>query len=573
MKFSVILGPLLLIIGVLSCKHEKSDPIVECTSGCYNLSKLENRQNFYLPFSLVNDIDSVSKVIINSEVVKMPLGGYFEFKENGFYELVLVYKNKSIGNDTILFTTKTQERELAEWGIKAWVPVAFETSTLGPEDVEVFYPRRYIEGIKVPFIFYINESGKRKSIYLNATYPVSGNKFFIKQGVGSVNVSSSTLSNQNSFDIGGKLITIDLAKTGKIDMELQGTITENLDIPANSLVKITGNLNVSSSGSITVHEGAILLINEAVDIKHQGPITFVGNAGNPILVTCSDENKFWGGFITDVPSGEIKAQYTIFCQSGYHESGNYNWGHAMRQALFYTANSILTLNHCFFIDHIGQIFFPQKATLDIDNILVQRAKTSGQLNNTKITILNSVFTDFPDDSQIYQDKDNDALYISASDATIDNSVFMFAKDDGLDSGNDEGGTLNITNCRFEACFHEGAALSSKNSVIKNHNFLNCVFTNCGQGLELGFSSPNHTVVADHCEFIKNGIGIRYGDNYAWSVVNGKMIIKNSSSLYNDRDVWNMVCMDWSPKLGNLQFENTIVSKLCPQYPGLKIFSE
>jgi hypothetical protein len=356
-------------------------------------------------------------------------------------------------------------------------------------------------------------------------------------------------------------------------MELQGTITENIEIPANSLVKISGNLNVTSGGSITIHEGTILLINEAVDINHQGPITFLGTATNPIFVTCIDENKFWGGFITSVATGEINAEYTIFCQSGYHESGNYNWGHAQRQALFYTKNSTLTLNHCFFLDHIGQVFYPQNSTLTIDNILVQRVKTSGQLNNTKISIHNSVFTDFPDDSQVYQDYDNDALYINASDATIDNCIFMFAKDDGLDSGGNEGGTLNITNCRFEACFHEGAALSSQNSVIKNHNFLHCVFTNCGQGLELGFSSPNHTVMADHCEFYKNGIGIRYGDNYAWSVVNGKMIIKNSSSLNNDVDVWNMVCMDWLPKLGNMKFENTFVSKLCPQYPDLKIFSE
>jgi hypothetical protein len=223
------------------------------------------------------------------------------------------------------------------------------------------------------------------------------------------------------------------------------------------------------------------------------------------------------------------------------------------------------------LDHIGQIFYPQNATLTVDNILVQRAQTGGQVNYSDLTIRNSVFTDFPDDSYVFRDEDNDALYLSASDAEIENTIFMFAKDDGLDSGNEEGGEINLTNCRFEACFHEGAALSSGNSAVKNHTFTECVFTNCGQGLELGFSSPNHTVVADKCLFLYNGIGIRYGDNYDWSEVDGKMLITNSFSLYNDKDVWNMVRINWSPKLQNMVFENTRVSALCPQYPRLELY--
>jgi hypothetical protein len=147
---------------------------------------------------------------------------------------------------------------------------------------------------------------------------------------------------------------------------------------------------------------------------------------------------------------------------------------------------------------------------------------------------------------------------------------MYARDDGLDSGNTEGGDILVTNSRFEVCFHEGAALSSGNGSVKNHTFRNCIFTNCGQGLELGFSSPNHTVVADNCQFLKNGVGIRYGDNYTWADVQGKMFIRNSVSLDNDKDVWNMVRMNWSSKLTKMSFENTMVSKICPQYTQLQV---
>jgi hypothetical protein len=319
-----------------------------------------------------------------------------------------------------------------------------------------------------------------------------------------------------------------------------------------------------------VHEGALILIDEAVDINVSGPVIFSGTPENPVLVTCSRDKKFWGGFITRVAGGTIDAQYTIFCQSGYHDSDGYNWGHAGRQALFYTEKSTLKLDHCFILDHVGQIFYPQYATLILDNILVQRAQTGGQLNYTNLSLHNSVLTDFPDDSYIFIDADNDALYLNASDAEIDNTTFMFAKDDGLDSGAGEGGDITVTNCRFEACFHEGAALSSISPAVKNHTFSGCVFTNCGQGLELGYSSPNHTAVADNCMFLNNGIGIRYGDNYDWSEVNGTMVVRNSFSLYNDKDVWNMVRMNWSPRLEKLSFENTQVSRFSPQYPGLEI---
>ena len=313
-----------------------------------------------------------------------------------------------------------------------------------------------------------------------------------------------------------------------------------------------------------------MLIDEAVDINVSGPIIFSGTAENPVFVTCSRYNKYWGGFITRESGGTINAQYTIFCQSGYHDSDGYNWGHSGRQALFYTENSILTLDHCFMLDHIGQIFYPQNSTLTLNNILVQRVQTGGQINTSDLILRNSVFTDIPEESDVFMDSDNDALYLSASDAVIDSTTFMYARDDGLDSGNTEGGDILVTNSRFEACFHEGAALSSGNGSVKNHTFRNCIFTNCGQGLELGFSSPNHTVVADNCQFLKNGVGIRYGDNYTWADVQGKMFIRNSVSLDNDKDVWNMVRMNWSSKLTKMSFENTMVSKICPQYTQLQV---
>jgi hypothetical protein len=571
MKHENLLFCLVLIFLLSGCKKKEDNKITEPPEGCISLSELETKQDYYMPFAVINDSTNIKSAILNNKIIDFSSGKFIEFNETGFYELILIYKDPQKGNDTILFTTKTEEREDSEWGIREWVPEPFKTAAIGSAVVEIYYPHRYSDSIKLPFIFYVKESGMLKEIYCEGKCQTSGDTFKIKQGLGSVNIPVSSISDRVNFTAGGKLFSASPVKVTQTDVELKGTISSPVEIPANSFVRITDNLNITSTGSLTVHEGTIILVNEGLDINLSGPVFFAGTSGNPVFVTCSRKNKFWGGFITRVSGGTIEAQYTIFCQSGYHDSDGYNWGHSGRQALFYTENSTLTLDHCFMLDHIGQIFYPQNSTLILENILVQRAQTGGQVNYSDLTLRNSVFTDFPDDSYVFRDEDNDALYLNASDAEIENTVFMFAKDDGLDSGMDEGGDITLTNCRFEACFHEGAALSSGNSAVKNHTFTGCTFTNCGQGLELGFSSSNHTVVADNCLFLYNGTGIRYGDNYEWSEVNGKMLIRNSFSLYNDRDVWNMVRMNWSPEIENLVFENTRVSEYCPQYPGLKIY--
>lgn len=571
MKLENLLLILIMISFLTGCNQSEENKTTKPPEAYISLSELKTNEDYYLPFAVLNESTSIKSVILNNKIIDLSYGNFINFEETGFYELIVVYNDPQEVNDTILFTTKTEEREDSEWGIKTWVPVPFVRNLMHSETVEMYYPKRYTDSIKLPFIFYVKESGFLKEIYSKGKCQATGDTFNIKHGVGSVNLAASVISNKIDFRVGGRQFSASLLKETHTDMELKGTISSSTEIPANSLVRITGTLNVASTGSLTVREGTIILIDEGLDINLSGPVIFAGTSENPVFITCSRKNKFWGGFITRVSGGTIKAEYTIFCQSGYHDTDGYNWGHSGRQALFYTENSTLTLDHCFMLDHIGQIFYPQHASLVFDDILVQRAQTGGQVNYSDLTIRNSVFTDFPDDSYVFRDEDNDALYLSASDADIENTVFMFAKDDGLDSGNEEGGDITLTNCRFEACFHEGAALSSGNSVVKNHTFTECVFTNCGQGLELGFSSPNHTVTADKCMFLYNGVGIRYGDNYDWSEIDGKMMITNSFSLYNDKDIWNMVRMTWSPKIENMVFENTRVSKLCPQYPGLELY--
>jgi hypothetical protein len=84
-------------------------------------------------------------------------------------------------------------------------------------------------------------------------------------------------------------------------------------------------------------------------------------------------------------------------------------------------------------------------------------------------------------------------------------------------------------------------------------FTRCVFFNCGQGIEDGYSTsasgdgPN--AVADGCLFAGNMVGVRWGDNYGSGYnYNGSFEVKNSlllHNLYHDAFSGN-----WHPTLAN-----------------------
>ncbi len=206
---------MLLVAG---CKKNA----IKIPEGCINLSELQTKQDYYLPFAILNDTNNIRLAMLNNDTVDFTSGDYLEFTENGFYELILIYNSSQQENDTILFTTTTEEREFSEWGIKAWVPAPYKTVPLGSENVEIYYPHRYTDLIKVPFIFYVRESGTVKGIYCQGKCTASGDAFNIKQGVGSVNIAASAISGKADFVIGGKKFSASLTKISNADMELNG---------------------------------------------------------------------------------------------------------------------------------------------------------------------------------------------------------------------------------------------------------------------------------------------------------------------------------------------------------------
>ena len=541
------------------------------------LAELENFINhtdYYSPviLKLKNSDNNITyETVLNDN--EITITEPYSVSEEGFYYLEITSKlDTHIHKDNYEFVILDSERGEPEWGLKAWTPKNFTESTINSEEIEIIYPEKYVENINMPFILKITENNELKSAYYTCSNSVNSSVSNLKRGIGSINLAPDNSTNTVSFYINNRTINLPVELEEPAWISLDVTIDSSLQINNDSRIFIDKNITITEGVSVQVEAGTIIAVAEGINIINNGSLIVNGTNENPVVFTCINRDKFWGGIICDESGSEIIVNGAIFCQSGYHNTGDYIYGHAKRQALFYMKNSTLDIMNSCIIDNIGQIFYPVNSDLYIDNVLIQRAKTGGQINHSYISVNNSVFTDFPDDSYNYIDEDNDALYINASDADIQNSVFMYARDDGIDSGGDLGGTININNCRFEAVFHEGMALSSRDSIQKEHNIMNCTFTNCGQGLELGYSSPNHIVNVDSCYFNNNNLGIRYGDNY-YSQVEGKMIVKNSYSINNyDKDVWNMVRLIWQPKINRLSFINTTVSMPVKEYPDLIVIN-
>lgn len=533
---------------------------------CIKFSEMANYANFYEPVTLWFDFDlsSFDSVFINHEFVLF--ADTISFLNPGFYSVLL---KRDYFLSLKKFTIIDEKRGESEWGLNTWTPSLIYDSSEIVGDIKLFYPKNVTSNLKIPIVLYTLVDNE---IYPNySSFNLNNTNARIKRGVGSILYETQSNSNfqidLNNKSVSGSVNFIEYADR----ITISDTISDDVCIEANSLLYFSNNVFVKPGVTIEIKEGSLVLINEGVTIYNEGSFIVNGKKHNPVFFTSNNSSEFWGGFVSVGDSSNIEVTNAFFSFSGYHENGEFNLGHGGCQALFQLINSNLSLNNSFCINNKGQIFFTEFSELQISNTLIQKCKTGGQLNNTVGTIDNCIFTDFPDDNDLFQDNDNDALYISENcDLNISNSVFMYAKDDGLDSGSADGGNIVINNCVFESCFHEGAALSSYNGRAKRHEFNNCIFSNCGQGLELGFSDKSHQVFVNQCVFKNNYVGIRYGDNYSWSDPRGTLYVNNSLSINNHLDVWNMVRSEWGPLLDNMVFSNVTVSKYSYQYPDLEV---
>ena len=448
-------------------------------------------------------------------------------------------------------------------------PSAFPGHTL-----KVIAPAAWPVGLPVPIAAVLRD-GANENVRLNGIVTFGGfpqTKLQLRRGWGSVVAPAATAAGTLNVDAGvnglahNPAITIEAAPTFT---SVTGAIASNTTWPANSRIYVTGTLTVNAGVTLTVGAGTIVKIysgtatnTTAAEIVVSGTLMVNGVEGNPVVFAPDAAGAHWGGIELPAATSIVNATYTIFTGSGEDETwfathSGYS-SHKDQQALFLVSGSgsgtavgaQLHLTNCYCFSLAGQEMNSKTNTwIDVQRTLMQRAVTCGELNGSKVTIDRSALMEFPSEDATFVDGDNDAIYLTNGDLSVTNSIIGFTKDDGVDSGGEGGDNpytaaadvtpYASTNNWYEGTYHEGNSLSGARNVI----FTGCVFYNCGQGVEDGYTSgsganldgPNATV--DGCLFVSNMVGVRWGDNYGSPYsYNGSMEVKNSfllSNLYKD----------------------------------------
>ena len=448
-------------------------------------------------------------------------------------------------------------------------PSAFAGQTL-----KVIAPAAWPANLPIPMAVKL-VNGSNETVRLGGLVTFSGfpgTTAQMRRGWGSVVAPAKTTA--GAVSVGGAVGVVTANPTINIEAapvftDVTGVIAGNTTWPANSRINVTGTLTVNAGVTLTVGAGTIVKIyagngtaGTAAEVVVNGSLVVNGTEANPCAFVPATAGAYWGGIELPTSTSVVSAKWTLFQGSGEEQ----NWfgthsgytTHKPQQALFLVAGSLasgsltgahLQLENCFCFSLAGQVMNSRIRTwLEITRTLMQRAVTCGEQNDSKVTIDRSALIEFPSETEVFTDADNDAIYLTSGDLSITNTVIGFTKDDGVDSGGNGGaspfGTVDpisgttttryvSTNNWYEGTYHEGNSLSGTRNVY----FTGCVFHNCGQGIEAGYSTsgtadgPNAYV--DGCLFSSNMVGARWGDNYGSGYsYNGSMEVKNSLLLHN-----------------------------------------
>lgn len=481
-----------------------------------------------------------------------------------------------VSSQLVRFIVHNSTRNGSEDGIPSHTPfktVQDAPSAFAGKTFKALAPAAWPIGLPMPLAVKLVD-GANETVRLNGLVAMSGfpsMKVQMRRGWGSIQVPAATAA--GTVNVGAALnglisnpaVTFEAAP---VFTTVSGTIG-NTTWPANSRIHVTDGLTVSAGATLTVGAGTVVKIysgtatnGTAAEIRVDGNLVVNGTEANPVVFCPDTAGGRWGGIELRVATSNVTAQHTFFTGSGEDESWTTNnsgvagASHQPQQMLFLVVGSgagtsigaQLHLTDCFAIDNQQIMNSKTNVWVDLSRTLYQRAVTSGELTGAKVTIDRCALIEFPSETGTFSDSDNDGLYMQNGDISLTNNIIGFTKDDGVDSGGSGGtspfGTIDpdtgttttrydSTNNWFEGTYHEGNSLSGQRNVY----FTGCVFLNCGQGVEAGYSNSGtsdgpHAKV-NGCLFTNNMVGVRWGDNYGSGYsYNASFEVKNSLVLNN-----------------------------------------
>lgn len=558
----------------------------------------KNTYDDQVTYTVVNEAGFTT--VCDLDGTAIPAGTAYTSRVIGYHELRIT-KTPNAGGaaETALYQYIVQDGAgraggNADNGLPSWVPapqVDAPPAVLNAATPLFVVPPRVPAGVKVPVIARLTD-GSGQIAKLNATaltYEPGGNSMThrLYRGAG--------FGQFPAFATGGTK-TLALGFTGGVEetravecvaapawTTLSGTLSTATTVPANSFLHINGALTVAAGASLTIGEGCVIKLDTGVDIEIAGTMTVNGTTTAPVYFYPATAGAKWGGIWVRDAGGDLDITGAIFTgaceQSNWLSVAPHDFGghHADQPVITFSnlaATTTVTLTDTYIVDNLpGQAFHGEASNITLTRCVVQRATTGGQIDGGRVRVIESHFVELGLDNGIFEDDDNDGLYMTGGTNEMIRSVWCNCKDDGLDAGSGVGGTMTIDTCWIDSCWHEAMAWSCDGSPSRVVTVTNTVSINSGQGVEAGFggSTTGPRVTATGCLFMENATGARFGDNYDWDYP-GQLTVRDSTVINNFRDVWGMEWDSWTYRTDKMTIENNRLSLPNSNHPQNTIFN-
>lgn len=318
--------------------------------------------------------------------------------------------------------------------------------------------------------------------------------------------------------------------------------------PDETLV-VAGDVRVAAGATLTIRSGTTVRLTG--DVLVEGRLVVEGTAAAPVWLAPASES--WGGVVVGREGASLT--WALLTDGGADPARAF--GHSGSQPVIFVEGGTLTLDHVALLDNPGKALGARDARVVVEDGVIARCDTGGELEFTHATIRRSHFLEMPNPDGVRIDDDNDGLYLRGAypregapePSRIAETVFAVGKDDGLDHN---GAVVTVERSFFEGFHNEGIACSGGGSVQVEDTLVR----GCDQGIEAGYGAPEVTV--RRSVLTANGVGFRYGDSYDWEVT-GTLSVVDSIAIDNpDGNVRNHVNALGGPREGAVSVRHSLV---------------
>jgi hypothetical protein len=334
---------------------------------------------------------------------------------------------------------------------------------------------------------------------------------------------------------------------------------------------VTGDLAID--GALRIAPSTAIVIAPGANIEVSGAITAQGTEEYPIVFTASSEAP-WGGI--RLIGHETSEMSHVFLTHGGGDTSK-SFGHSDSQPLIRLKAGRLIMNSGAIMDSPGKAFGCTTARLELEDVLVARVDTGGELDRCALELHGGHISEIPDGDGLAEDDDNDGIYLLGVyldgnempvRSVIADSFFFMGEDDGIDHND---AFVRVERTWIEGFAHEGIAASVGNSI----SIVDSVIRGCDQGVEAGYGAPS--VEVDHCLITGNGTGIRFGDSYDWET-DGTLTVSHTVSVNNETNVRNFLNGTGAPHPSGLNIACSMVDdpdwdELANNVPGVPVITQ